>query len=324
MHQDLAAQERTQRRRLSIVVVVIGAFFGVELAGAKAARSDVLEADAYHLLMDVLALAVSLAAMRLASARPSDRFTFGLRRLEPVAALFNGALVLAVAIELVRDALEHLSGGQTPRSEIMLVVASAALVVNGFAAWLVHGAMHGSHHGHAHDHGHAHGHAHAHDHDHGHDHDEDRPRRRGHAHHLNLRGAWLHLVGDAMGSLAAFGAGLAIRFGAPHVVDPIASFVVVTILVVGAVRLLRDALYVLLDAAPARIEVTEVKRILLDHPGVAEVHALHVWSLGTGHDAITAHVRARSPDVSLATRVSELLRTKFAAEYVTVQVEAEE
>ena len=91
--EDASPNEGRQARRLFIVLLAIGAFFFVELFGAKAARSDVLEADAYHLLMDVFAMGISLGAMRLATARPSPRFTFGLRRVEPLAALVNGALV---------------------------------------------------------------------------------------------------------------------------------------------------------------------------------------------------------------------------------------
>jgi cobalt-zinc-cadmium efflux system protein len=288
-----ASLERRQQRRLLAVLVLISTFFVVELIGAKVARSDVLEADAYHLLMDVLALAVSLTAMRLASARPSERFTFGLRRLEPLAALFNAALVLGVAFELAGDATGHLADPRTPRSGIMLAVASAALVVNGLSAWLLHGAMH-----HGHDHVHGHG-----------------------AHHLNLRGVWLHLIGDALGSFAAFSAGLTIQLGGPPIIDPIASLVVVAILTVGALRLLRDAGLVLLDAAPTRLPVGRVKERILAHPGVASVHVVHVWSLGTGHDAITAHVRAESPEPDLAASLSEALRSDFAAEYVTVQVD---
>jgi cation diffusion facilitator family transporter len=307
----VAAKEKKQARRLAIVLGLIAAFFFVELFGAKAARSDVLEADAYHLLMDVFAIAVSLLAMRVASARPSDRFTFGLRRAEPIAALLNALLVFGVAVEIVRDSLEHLASPTTPRSSLMLVIATAALCVNGLSAWLLHGAMHG--HG-GHDHGHAHaGHAaHAHDDDDGH---------HPHAHHLNMRGAWLHLLGDALGSVAAFSAGLAMKLGAPSFVDPLASFAVVAILVIGAVRLFRDAVLVLLEAAPPRLAVDRVRKVILEHPGVSRVHALHVWSLGTGHDAITAHVHASAPDAGLGMRVAERLRARFAVEYVTVQVD---
>jgi cobalt-zinc-cadmium efflux system protein len=306
--------EKRQARRLLVVLFAIAAFFFVELFGAKAARSDVLEADAYHLLMDVFALAISLGAMRLATAKPSPRFTFGLRRVEPLAALVNGALVFGVAIELVRDSLEHLAHPNMPRPGIMLMVALAALVVNGFSAWVLHGAMHG----HA---GHSHGPAPA-----AHDHDEDDDDDEGHhaaahAHHLNLRGAWLHLLGDALGSFAALVAGAAIHYGASPIVDPLASFLVVAILVVGAFRLVRDAGLVLLDASPARLPVARVRKCVLGHRGVKSVHALHVWSLGTGHDAVTVHVTADGADPNLGTSLGDVLRSRFNAEYVTVQVD---
>jgi cation diffusion facilitator family transporter len=299
---------------LLIVLALISTFFVVELVGAKIARSDVLEADAFHLLMDVFALAIAFIAMRVASRKPNERFTFGLRRAEPLAALANGVLVLGVAIELIRDAVEHLGHSSNPRSELMLAVSTAALVVNGVNAWLLHGAMG---HGHAgHDHGHSHEHDHDHEHDHGHAH-------KGHGHHLNLRGAWLHLLGDALGSVAAFGAGLAIRLGAPPMIDPLASFLVVAILVIGALKLLRDAGFVMLDAAPPHIPVARVEAALLSVDGVTRVSALHVWSLGTGHDAITARVRTTSNDPKLGMRASELLRNRFVADYVTVEVEVE-
>jgi len=319
-----AATEARQARRLQIVLGVIAVFFVVELVGAKAAQSDVLEADAYHLLMDVFALAISLGAMRLASRHPSPRFTFGLRRAEPLAALVNGALVLAVVFDLVRDGVEHLAHPTTPKTGLMLIIASAALAVNGLSAWVLHGAMHGHDHGHGHGHGHghAHGHGHGHGHDHLHDEEDEGHDAPKHAAHLNLRGAWLHLMGDALGSVSAFVAGLVIRFGGPPIADPLASFLVVGILLIGALRLIRDASFVLLEAAPPRLPVERVRKLVLAHPGVRSIHALHVWSLGTGHDAVTVHVMADAHDASLATRLGDKLRKKLSVEYVTVQVES--
>ncbi len=341
------AESTTTRRqsvRLFIVLVLIGGFFFVELIGARLARSDVLEADAFHLLMDVLAIAISLAAMRVSSRKPSSRFTFGLRRAEPLAALANGVLVLGVAIELVRDAIEHVGHTEEPRSGLMLAVASAALVMNGLNAWLLHGAMGHAHHGHSHGHSHshadhsgsgadgAHG-AHSHDShahaahgshspcEHEHEHDAHAHDAHAHGHQLNLRGAWLHLLGDALGSFAAFVAAIAIKLGAPPVVDPLASFAVVVILVIGAFRLLRDAALVLLEAAPKHLSIGKIEKALLALDGVTKVSALHVWSLGTGHDAITAHLRTTSNDPGLGARAAELLKKRFTVEYVTVQVE---
>jgi cation diffusion facilitator family transporter len=312
--------EKRQARRLFVVLLVIGAFFFVELFGAKAARSDVLEADAYHLLMDVFAMAISLGAMRLATRRPSARFTYGLRRVEPLAALVNGALVFGVAIELVRDGIDHLAHPNEPRPGVMFLVALLALVVNGFSAWVLHGAMHGhAGHGHGHAHGHAHGHD-THEHD-AHGHQDEGGRDASNAPHLNLRGAWLHLLGDALGSTAALVAGVAIHFGAPAIVDPLASFLVVAILVVGGFRLLRDAGMVLLDAAPPGLDVERVRKCLRSQPGVAHIHALHVWSLGTGHDAVTVHVTSDGADANLGSTLGDVLRSRFRLEYVTVQVE---
>ena len=343
--------EAKQARRLTLVLFLIASFFVVELAGAIAARSVVLQADAVHLLMDVFALAMSVLAMRLAVRKPSDRFTFGFRRAEPVAAIFNAVLVLGATAEIIHEGIQELAGNGSPRADLMMIVASAALVVNGVSAWLLHDALkHGHGHG-GHDHGghdekaHAHddhdhaahddhdhaAHEHAHD-DHGHDahghaHTKDAPKakkaRPKHAgHSLNLRGAWLHLAGDTMGSLAALIAAIIIRFGGPRSVDPLASFLVATILVLGAVKLVRDATMVLLEAAPVHVPVPAVREVILAVPGVRGVSKLHVWTLGAGHDAITAHVHGDPSDAALAARVSDRLRDDFHVEYVTVQVEA--
>lgn len=190
----------------------------------------------------------------------------------------------------------------------MLAVAAAALVVNGVSAWLLHGAMH------THDHG-----SHA-GHDHGHAHAAPGP----HAQHLNLRGAWLHLLGDALGSVAALIAALIIRFGGSSAVDPLASFIVVIILVVGALRLLRDALVVLLEAAPKHVSVAAVRELVRGVPGVIDVHDLHLWTLGAGRDAVMVHVTSDMKRPALATAVEKQIRNVLNVEYVTVQVEPED
>jgi cation diffusion facilitator family transporter len=319
--------EARQARRLKMVLGLVGAFFVLELAGAIWAESVVLQADALHLLMDVLALAVSLLAMRLAVRRPTPRFTYGLRRAEPVAAIFSSLLVLATTAGIVFEGVEALHEHTPPRAGIMLVVATMALVVNGLSAWLLHDAI-GHSHAHAHDpdnpddrdHDHdAHGEHHDHDgHDHGHG---AAAPKKAHGHALNLRGAWLHLIGDTLGALAALVAALVIRFGGSPAADPVASFVVATILLVGSLRLLRDATLVLLESAPKHLPIATIRRVILGHPGVVAMHDLHVWTLGAGHDAVSVHVRADSLDPAFGQRLSEDIRRTLGVEYVTVQVE---
>lgn len=294
-----APHEARQERRLRMVAAIVAIFFVLELAGAILARSSVLQADAIHLLTDVFALSTSLVAMRVAIRRPTPRFTFGLRRVEPVVAIFNAMLVLAVTVEIVFNAVRALETKARPEAGIMLFVAAGALVVNGISAWLLHGVIHP---------GHEHGH------DHGHDHGKK-------GHELNLRGARLHLLGDMLGSIAALVAAIVIRLRGPVQADPIASFLVAAILVVGAIRLLRDALLVLLEAAPPHLDVDRIRTIIAAEPGVVDVHDMHVWSLGAGHDAIAVHVHSDGAHPMLGHAISQRVRKLFDVEYVTVQIE---
>ena len=259
--------------------------------------------------MDVLALSVSLLAMRLAVRRPTPRFTYGLRRAEPIAAIFSAGLVLATTGGIIFEGVGALHGHSEPRVGIMLVVATLALFVNGLSAWLLHDSLHGHDHGHAHDA----------DNPDDHDHAPHAPKAGGHA--LNLRGAWLHLLGDALGAVAAIIAAVVIRFGGPSAADPIASFVVAAILLAGSLRLLRDALLVLFEASPKHLPVATIRGIIAGFPGVKAIHDLHVWTLGAGHDAITAHVCTESRDPLFGRHLSGAIRDALEVEYVTVQVE---
>jgi len=291
VHEEFNPREKSQAKKLGFVLALITVFFGVELGGAVLAKSNVLKADALHLLMDVMALSMSLLAMRVAVRRPTARFTFGLRRAEPVAAILNGTLVLLATGEIVRRGVLALIAQEPPEAGLMLVIALLALVVNGVSAWLLHGS-----------------HAHAH-----HDHK---------GHDLNVRGAKLHLLGDTLGSFAALIAALVIRFGGPIAADPIASFLVAIILFVGGGRLLRDAVLVLLEAAPPHLSVEAIRGEIRSFSGVVGVHDMHVWTLGAGHDCIVVHVHAaKSSDAKLGPMLAAHLRKKFKIEYVTVQVE---
>ena len=302
--------EAHQVRRLGMVLGLTSVFAGLEIAGAMAARSQVLLADAVHLLLDVVALGLSIAAMRLAVRPPTERFTFGLRRVEPLAAVLNAVLVLLASWGIVHEALSDLSATTTPRPSLMLAVATAALFVHGWSAWLIHDAI--EHREPAPHLDHAHG---SHDEHHAHPH---APRHHGHA--LNLRGVWLHLVGDALGAIAAVIAAIVIRFGGPVIVDPIGGLLVAFLLVLAAIKLLRDAVLVLLDAAPAHLPARVVRDLVSAEPGVAAIVHLRVWTLGAGHDAIALKVRATSADTSLAERLGDRLRHELGAELVTVEV----
>ena len=306
-HADGALHVRDARAASTLpwVLALTFGFFVVELVAAGYARSNALRADAIHLLADVLAIGIAWAAYRAADRRPSVRFTFGLRRIEAVAALVNALLVLAGAAEIVHEGVEALSEPTAPRTTIMLAVAGAALVVHGLSATLLHRDLHG--------------------HGHGHPAPGDSVMSP-HVHvggtHLPLRGAWLHVAADALGALFALIAAAAIRLGAPSSVDTVASFLVAGLLVVGGVKLLRDAGLVLLESAPAHLPVAAIERAVCAVEGVECVHRLRVWTLGTGYDAIALHVTAKpGGDLALAAAVERQLRDKFHVDYVCVQVD---
>lgn len=314
---ELTAGERHQARRLFLVLFLIAGFCAAQAAGAAWADSDVLRAEALHLLADVGVLGLACAGIRLSVERPSARFTFGLRRVEPLLAMVNALIVLGATALLVVQAIADWSRPSGLRADRMLYVAAAGLVVNGIAASLIHGAMappaRRSREPQA-DEGAApcsdHSHLHlAHAAQHG-----------GHGHSLNLRGAWLHLIGDALGSLSALVAALIIRLGGSPRFDAVATFVVAAILVYGASRLLWDAALVLLEATPKSLSIDRVREVILQTAGVLEVRDLHVWTLGAGHEAITAHVTAAESDGHLAAHVERRLRQIFRAEYITIQI----
>ncbi len=311
--------QRGQTRRLRAVLLLTSAFFCVQFAGAIWADSDVLRAEALHVLTDVAALSLAYLAAGVAYRRPTSRFTYGLRRAEPVAAIFNGLLVLGATALLVGEAVADLSRASGPRADRMLYVAAIGVVVNGVSAWLIHGAI-GAHH-HTLRESRRRAETEPACEDLNHRHIAQHARRHGHGHTLNLRAAWLHLFGDALGSLAALVAAVSIRFGASPKADPIAAFVVAVVLVYGSIRLLKDAVFTLLESSPPHLSVDEVRAAIMGTRGVARLHDLHVWSLGEGHDAITAHVSADQADSALGERVAEALRQRFRAEYVTIQVE---
>jgi cation diffusion facilitator family transporter len=220
--------------------------------------------------------------------------------------------VLVTTIGIVVEGLGSLRDRRPPHAGLMLAVASAALAINGTSAWLLHDALALPR---------GHGHASA---------TVEGPgnalteRAAGFArpgHSLNLRGAWLHALGDALGAMAALAAALVVRFCGSTIADPIGAFAVAAILMVGVVGLLRDAGLVFLEAAPAHLPVPAIRDLILAFPGVTSVHELHVWALGAGHDAVTVHVGTTGADLSAAQTIAERLRTTLGVEYVTVQVE---
>ena len=274
------------RGRLGLAVALNLVFVGVELAYGFIANSVALIADAGHNLSDVLGLAATLVAAILAMRPATGRFTYGMRRASVLAALGNAVLLLFTSGAIAWEAVQRLLEPQPVGGAIVMIVAALGMVISGGSAWLLGAA--------------------------------------GHAHDLNIRSAFLHMVGDAVVSAGVVLSGLIILRTGWTWVDPLVSLIVVTVILAGTWGLMRDALHLSLDAVPRRIDLHAVHTYLSTRTGVAEIHDLHVWGMSTSEAALTVHLVAPtvSPhDDEFRNSIVDDLRHKFGIRHTTLQVE---
>jgi cobalt-zinc-cadmium efflux system protein len=277
---------RVDRRPLVIALAITAIFLVVEVVGAVVTNSLALLADAAHMLTDVAAIGLALFAMWLADRPTRPERTFGHLRAEILAALVNAVALIVIALYIFWEAWERLQDPPEVRSGLLLVVAIGGLIANAAAAWVL---------------------------------------SRGEAHrdNLNTRGAFLHVVGDLLGSVATIVAAIVMYFTNWYAADPILSAVIGGLVVFGAWSLLRESVDVLLEAAPRGMVIADVRRAMRDVPGVAGVHDLHVWTVTSGLTALSAHVEtADLADWNRTMKtLADTLREKFGIAHVTLQPE---
>jgi len=274
--------------RLATTLALVCVYMVAEVAGGVVANSLALLADAAHMLGDAGALGLALFALWFARRPATAKHTYGFHRTEILAALANGATLIAIAISIIVEAYGRFRAPPPVRAGLMLTIASGGLAVNLVSLWVLH---------------------------------ED---GRGDA-SLNLRGAWLHVVTDTLGSVQAIVAGMLLSIFGWRWVDPLASILIALLVVFSAWELLRSATAVLMESAPGHIDVDEVRTAILATPGVGAVDDLHVWTITSGLEALSAHVLIcddRSPRV-LLNDIRAMLRTRFRIDHVTIQVESE-
>ncbi len=303
--------------RLRLALIATAAVAALEVAGGIRSGSLALLSDAAHVIMDVVALGIALAAAVAAKRPATPRRTYGFARYEILAALANGALLSAVTILVVIEAVRRFAHPETPAGGLMAGVAAIGLAVNLAVGALL---LRGERPGHAHAPG---DHDRAADHGHGH-HAFGGP---GHQPNLNVRAALLHVGGDALGGAAVVAGGLVIARTGAAWLDPLLSLLVSAIIVAGVVGIVRQATDVLLESAPGHAEVPAVRERIRAVDGVVDVHDLHVWTIGSGSHALSAHVvlddRKLSEAGAILRAVDGALRAEFGIGHVTVQFECE-
>ena len=285
-HPHAHGDPRDQVRRLRLALAITATFLVAEVVGGILSNSLALLADAGHMLTDVAAIALSLFVAWFSRQPHDQRRTFGYLRWEILAAFLNGATLLLVSAWIAIEAVLRLRQPEAVESGLMLVVAVAGITANIVAALVLHPASEAS---------------------------------------LNLRGAYLHVVGDLLGSVATVVAALLVRYTGWLVADPIASILMTLLIVRGAWRLVRESVDVLLESTPAHIALGSVRKQLEAIPGIESVHDLHVWTVTSNVVAMSVHAIVREPErhQHVLEHVHDAMLL-FGIQHVTVQLERRE
>ncbi len=272
------------RRRLVGVLALTASFMVVEFVGGWLANSLTLLADAGHMLSDVGALGLSLFALWFARRPATPAKSYGYLRMEILAALGNSVVLVVIALAILWHAYGRFTVPEPVEGGLMLAVAAAGLAVNIIAAALLHASS---------------------------------------GQNLNVRAAYVHVLGDLVGSLGAIAAAVIILGTGWWPADPIISCAVALLILVGSVRLLRESVDVLLEAVPRHIDMEALRRAIAEIPGVDGVHDLHVWTLTSGYLAMSGHATIADPrdHKRVLDAIHARMHDVFGISHVTVQVE---
>ncbi len=275
--------QASPKRALVLALVITASFMVVELGVGFWSGSLALLADAGHMLADAGALVLALVAQHFADQPRTDKSTFGLRRAEVLAAFVNGITLAFVSLLIVKEAIERWMSPVEIHGQPMLVTAVAGLLVNLLVAFLL---------------------------------------MRGQS-NLNVRAALAHVLTDALGSVGAILAALAVLLWNMTRADPVLSALIAVLVAFSGWRVLRETTAILLEGAPPHLDVTAIQSMIAKCPGVASVHDLHVWRISERFDALTAHVTlARGHHGTDVCRgVAECLKSQYGLEHVTIQPE---
>ena len=260
------------QRTLLFSFIIITIYMFVEAIGGWLTGSLALLSDAGHMLSDAVALGATLMAFKIGEKAATHQKTFGYKRFEILVATVNGATLVIIAIMIFYEAIKRFNSPPEIATQGMLIVATIGMLVNILVAWLMHRGSRG---------GDAHGHSH----------EDSQGKNEGKAPvNLNMQSAYLHVLSDLMGSVAAIVAALLMMSFGWVWADAAASVIVAILILFSGYRVVRDSVHILMEGTPEGISLVEVEDKLLAHPQVRQVHDLHVWSITSGLNALSCHV----------------------------------
>lgn len=282
---EIREMARTNRKRLLIVALSGTLVMAAEIIGGVLANSLVLLADAAHYATDVAAVLIAFLAVTLAMRPATLTKTFGYKRAEVLAAFFNAAALWGISVYFIYESYERILHPPNVAGPIVMAVGAFTLVANGFLALLLMKAS---------------------------------------GHNINMKGAYLHILSDVLGSAAALSAGVLVYFFGWHIADPILTLFITLLILTFTWKLTKETLNILLEGTPAMVDMAKVEETIRSTARVKEVHELHAWTITSGSDMLSVHVVLEDdPHGDQVTHdIHEALRTKFKIDHVTVQVES--
>jgi cobalt-zinc-cadmium efflux system protein len=285
-HAQGGATGAQNRKRLTVVLGLAATYMVAEVIGGLLTNSLALLADAGHMLSDVASLALSLFALWIARRPATPQHTFGYYRTEILAALVNGATLIAISIYIFYEAFHRFGEPPEVQGALMMVIAFGGLLINLIGLRILSAGKEES---------------------------------------LNIRGAWLHVMADALGSIGAIAAGALIWIFGWNWADPVASVLIGLLVLIASWNLLKETVLVLMEGAPGRIDMDELRNTIRSVPGVRGVHHLHVWTITSGMVALSAHVvvEAERFDQRVLREVNRPLHDRFGIAHTTIQLEPE-
>jgi cobalt-zinc-cadmium efflux system protein len=283
-HEHHHHDHASNRRRLVVVLSLTVTYMLAEFVGGFLTNSLALLSDAGHMLADVAALSLAMLALWFASRPVTPQKTYGYYRLEILAALANGVALVVISLLIFYEAIQRLERPEAIEYGAMMAVAGGGLVINIVSAVVLHSAS---------------------------------------EENLNMRGAFLHVIGDALGSVGALAAGLIIWQWGWTLADPIMSIAMCLLIIYSSWQLIRESVNVLLEGTPSHINIRAVVEAMHSVAGVADVHDLHVWTITSGKEALSAHVTLEAGASHRATldALQEKLKAEFNIGHVTLQLE---
>lgn len=285
-HLNHVKEQQTSKKTLWFTLMLTLFFTIVEIVGGLMSNSLALLSDSAHMISDVIALGLSMAAIYMAARKPNQKYTFGFLRFEIIASFLNGLALAVIAVGIIVESIKRMIHPQEVDLRLMLLIASIGLVVNLVLTVVL-------------------------------------SRSTREEENLNVKSALWHFIGDLLSSVGVITSAVLIHVTGYSFFDPLISMIIGGIIFAGGAKIIRESHLILMESVPEKFDLDAIRRDINGVEGVEDVHELHLWSISTDHYSLTAHVFVRE-DIQpfcVILAINHILKTKYGIAHTTIQIE---